>query len=58
MEIWVKFRFFLTFRIVSELKLEKDGRRASMEDVRARIVKEWRCRSRCRSRALVHGGWK
>ena len=40
-EIWVKFRFFVTFRIVSEWKLEKDGRRASMEDVRARIVKEW-----------------
>ena len=33
MEIWVKFRFFLTFRIVSEWELEKDGRRASMEDV-------------------------
>ena len=41
MEIWVKLRFFVTFRIVSEWELEKDGRRASMEDVRARIVKEW-----------------
>ena len=41
MGIWVKFRLFPIFcGLFSEWTLEKDDRRASMEDVRARIEKE------------------